>query len=49
VSSKYSRISEIAGPREEGLIEMARLFVAERSDPVRIEERSNPDDPDSEL
>jgi uncharacterized protein YbjT (DUF2867 family) len=42
-------ISEIAGPREESLVEMATLLVARRGDPVRIEGMSNPDDPDREL
>jgi len=40
---------EIAGPREEGLLEAARLLAARRGDPVRIEVASNPADPDSEL
>src|SRR5262249_41961764 len=35
--SDGQRISEIAGPREESLVEMARLLVARRGDPVRIE------------
>lgn len=42
-------ISEIAGPREENLVEMARLLAARRGDPVRIEGVSNPDDPDRYL
>jgi uncharacterized protein YbjT (DUF2867 family) len=40
---------EIAGPREESLVEVARLLAAHRGDPVRIEAVSNPDDPDAEL
>jgi uncharacterized protein YbjT (DUF2867 family) len=44
-----SRISEIAGPREESLVAMARLLTTRRDDPVRIEEWSNPDDPDAGL
>jgi uncharacterized protein YbjT (DUF2867 family) len=47
--SSEARISEIAGPREESLVEMATLLVARRGDPVRIEGMSNPDDPDREL
>jgi uncharacterized protein YbjT (DUF2867 family) len=43
------RIAEIAGPREERLADMARLLVARRGDGVRIEEVSNPGDPDREL
>jgi uncharacterized protein YbjT (DUF2867 family) len=42
-------ISEVAGPREERLIEAARLYVARHGDPVRVEERSDPDDPDREI
>jgi uncharacterized protein YbjT (DUF2867 family) len=42
-------IREIAGPREESLVEMARLLAARRGDPVRIEGISNPADPDGDL
>jgi uncharacterized protein YbjT (DUF2867 family) len=42
-------IWEIAGPRDESLVEMARLLVARRGDPVRIEGMSDPDDPDRDL
>jgi uncharacterized protein YbjT (DUF2867 family) len=42
-------IPEIAGPRVERLVEMARLVAAERGAPQRVEEASDPDDPDSEL
>lgn len=42
-------IREIAGPREESLVEMARLLVARRGDPVRIEGVTNPADPDRDL
>jgi hypothetical protein len=34
--------AEIAGPREERLVEVARLLAARRGDPLRIEEVSNP-------
>ena len=47
--SSDAPIPEIAGPREESLVDAARLFAARRGDPVRIEGVSNPDDPDSEL
>ncbi len=40
---------EIAGPREENLVDMAKLLVTRRGDPVRIEAASNPADPDSHL
>jgi uncharacterized protein YbjT (DUF2867 family) len=39
-------IPEIAGPREESMAGMARRFAARRGDPVRIEEVSDPADPD---
>jgi uncharacterized protein YbjT (DUF2867 family) len=42
-------IPEIAGPREENLVEMARLLTARRGDPVRIEGATNPADPDGDL
>ncbi|HEY6421936.1 MAG TPA: hypothetical protein VIY28_01545 [Pseudonocardiaceae bacterium] len=40
---------EIAGPREENLVDMAKLLTVRRGDPVRIEGVSNPADPDSDL
>ena len=42
-------IPEIAGPREESLVEMARLLVARRGDSIRIEGATNPADPDGDL
>ena len=42
-------IAEIAGPREESLVEMATLLAARRGDPVRIEGVSDPADPDDVL
>jgi uncharacterized protein YbjT (DUF2867 family) len=42
-------IPEIAGPRAESFVEMARLLAARRGDPVRIEGADNPSDPDAEL
>jgi nucleoside-diphosphate-sugar epimerase len=42
-------IPEIAGPREENLVDMAKLLVARRGDPVRIEGVTNPADPDHAL
>ena len=42
-------IPEIAGPREESLVEAARLFVARRGDDVRIEGVSDPADPGADL
>ena len=42
-------IPEIAGPREESLVNVARLLVARRGDSVRIEGVSDPDDPEQGL
>jgi uncharacterized protein YbjT (DUF2867 family) len=42
-------IVEIAGPREERLVEMARLLAAKRGAPRHVVEQRNPDDPDDEL
>ena len=42
-------IQEIAGPREESLVEMARLLFAQRGERVRIEGVTDPGDPDSDL
>jgi uncharacterized protein YbjT (DUF2867 family) len=44
-----TEIPEIAGPREENLAEMARLYASTRGVQVEIEEASNPDDPDSPM
>ena len=40
--------TEVAGPREEWLVEAARLVAARRGNGLRVEERSDPSDPDSE-
>ena len=40
--------AEIAGPREERLVEAARLLAARRGEGLRVEETSDPSDPDSE-
>lgn len=42
-------IPEIAGPREERLVDVAKLLVARRGDSVRIEAVSDPDDPEQAL
>lgn len=47
--SSGASIPEIAGPREERLVDAARLLAARLGDPVRIEAVSNPADPDSSL
>jgi uncharacterized protein YbjT (DUF2867 family) len=43
-----AQTTEIAGPREERLAEAARLLAARRGDGLRIEETSDPSDPDSQ-
>jgi len=42
-------IPEIAGPREESLVEMAKLLVAGRGETLRIQAVSDAADPDPEL
>ena len=42
-------VTEVAGPREESLVEMAMLLTARRGHPVKIEGVSDPADPDREL
>ena len=41
--------SEVAGPREESLVEMAMLLASRRGHPSKIEGVSDPADPDREL
>jgi uncharacterized protein YbjT (DUF2867 family) len=48
-ASNETPIPEIAGPRAERFVEMARLLAAHRGDPVRIEGVTNPADPDRDL
>ena len=48
-ASNGTPIPEIAGPREERLVEVARLLANSRRDPVRIEGVTNPADPDRDL
>jgi len=42
-------LSEIAGPREERLVDVARLLAARRGTPARVEESANPSEPDAAL
>jgi uncharacterized protein YbjT (DUF2867 family) len=44
-----SAIPEIAGPRVERLVDMARLLAARRGSPAQVEETTDPDDPDRDL
>lgn len=47
--SSGAPIPEIAGPREESFVDLAKLLVTRRGDPVRIEGVSNPADPDRDV
>jgi uncharacterized protein YbjT (DUF2867 family) len=47
--SATSPVPELAGPREENIAEMARLFASRHADAPEIEEVSNPDDPQIRL
>jgi len=47
--SNGAAIPEIGGPRAERLVEMARLLVSRRGEKTRVEEVTNPADPDHEL
>jgi nucleoside-diphosphate-sugar epimerase len=42
-------LPEIAGPREDNLVEMAKLFVAARGNSLRIEGVTDPSDPDDKI
>ena len=42
-------VSEIAGPREESLVEIAGLLAARRREPLRVEAVSDATDPDREV
>jgi uncharacterized protein YbjT (DUF2867 family) len=48
-ASASARPLEIAGPREESLVEVAQLLAARRGDPARVEGVSDPDDPEQQL
>ena len=42
-------LSELAGPRAESLVELAKLLVEQRGDGARVERVSDADDPDAKL
>jgi uncharacterized protein YbjT (DUF2867 family) len=44
-----SALPEIAGPRVERLVDVARLLAERRGGPAQVEETSDPDDPDRDL
>jgi uncharacterized protein YbjT (DUF2867 family) len=48
-ASDTEPFAEIAGPRAERLVDVARLLAARRGDELEIQGVSNPDDPDREL
>jgi uncharacterized protein YbjT (DUF2867 family) len=43
------RVTNIAGPREEDVVELGRMLAATLGDPVQVEGYSNPGDPDAHL
>ena len=47
--SNGAGFSDIAGPREESLVDMARLVAARRGGVVKLERVSHPADPDRDL
>jgi uncharacterized protein YbjT (DUF2867 family) len=47
-STNGAPIPEVAGPREESLVEMAELYAARRGEPRRIEGVSDPSDPNTD-
>jgi uncharacterized protein YbjT (DUF2867 family) len=49
VGTSAPHILEIAGPREEDLVDLATLLAARRGDPLKIEGVSDPTDPDRDL
>lgn len=49
MSLRRSPIPEIAGPRAENLVDMAKLLAARWGDPVRIAGANDPADPDANL
>jgi uncharacterized protein YbjT (DUF2867 family) len=49
VGTNGAALSEIAGPREESLVEAATLLAARRGDRVRVEAGGDPSDPDLAL
>jgi hypothetical protein len=42
-------LAEIAGPREEKLVDIAKLFVARRDTSLRIQGVTDPSDPDDKI
>ena len=49
IPAPEASIPEIAGPREESLVDAAKLVAARRGDSVRIEAVSDPDDPEQAI
>ena len=47
VEGDAPEITEVGGPREESLVEAARLLAAKRGAPATVEGVSDPSDPDS--
>ena len=48
-SAEPTGVIEIAGPREESLVELARMLAARRRTPVTVQGVRDPADPDAEI
>jgi len=49
VAASQDGVVEVAGPREERLVDAATLLIARRGNPLKVEGVSNPDDPQTAL
>ncbi len=49
VAEPEARVAEVAGPRAESLVELAKLYVSKLGNGLRVEEVVDADDPDREL
>jgi uncharacterized protein YbjT (DUF2867 family) len=49
VNGSDPEILEVAGPREERLLDVARLLIAKRGEDLLVYERAQPGDPDAEI
>ena len=47
--AELAGIIEVAGPREENLVELARMLAARRGTPVTVQGVRDPADPDAEV
>jgi uncharacterized protein YbjT (DUF2867 family) len=49
VAEPEARVAEVAGPRAESLVELAKLYVSKLGNGLRVEETIDRDDPDHDL